>query len=58
MSVDGKHRNQTHKEKKIMIDGKATFDKPLTNIYDADVNNDGSVSFIVFSNSSGSIHLI
>jgi len=41
-----------------MIDGKTTFEKPLTNIYDADVSNDGSISFIVFSNSSRSIHLI
>ncbi len=58
LSADGKHKNQTHKEKKIIIDGKTMFDKPLTNIYDADVSNDGSVSFVVFSNSSGSIHLI
>lgn len=41
-----------------MIDGKTSFDKPLTNIYDADVSNDNGVSFVVFSNQSRSIHLI
>ena len=41
-----------------MIDGKTSFEKPLTNIYDADVSNDNGVSFVVFSNSSRSIHMI
>jgi hypothetical protein len=58
LSADGKHRNITYREKKIMVDGKTLFDKPMTNIYDADISNDYGVSFIVFSNSSKSIHLI
>ena len=41
-----------------MIDGKASLDKQLTNIYDADVTNDYEVGFIVFSSQSRSIYWI
>lgn len=58
LSADGKHRNVTYKEKKIIIDGRTNLDKQFTNIYDADVSNDNDVNFIVFSNSTKSVHLI
>lgn len=56
--MDGKHKNITYKEKRILIDGKTSFDRQLTNIYDADVSNGYDVNFIVFSSTSRSIHLI
>eukprot|EP00347_Sterkiella_histriomuscorum_P023392 403334809 len=58
LTTDGKHKNITYKEKKILLDSQKYPQHHFTNIYDADVSNDNEVNFIVFSNTTGQISLI
>ena len=47
-----------YREKRLLIDGRSQFGSHLSNLYDVDVSNAYEVEFLVYSQTSRTIHWI